>query len=322
MTSAKMVSIIIVNYNGKTHLEKCLQSLMEIKYAQYEVIIVDNNSTDGSVELVQTEYPKVKIIKLDKNYGFAEPNNIGAKNAEGEFLLFLNNDTVVTPNFVTELVNIMNQDPQIVICQSLLLKPNGDIDSSGDFVDTLGRAYSSRNRPTDVQYILSARGASMMARKNVFWELGGFDKNFFASFEDVDIGWRSWLWGYKVVLVPNSIVYHTGGQTIKELNSVISFHGVKNTLLLRLVNFEISYAITSIALLFFVSLMRKFFGISIIKDPEQNTPLPSFKIILHGMLWILKNSKYVITKRRQVNSRRVRSTDDLIKKGVVTKYSF
>lgn len=322
MTSTKMVSIVIVNYNGKTHLEKCLQSLMEINYASYEVILVDNNSTDGGVEFVHTEYPKVKIIKLDKNYGFAEPNNIGAKSAKGEYLLFLNNDTVATPNFVTELVDVMNQDPQIAICQSMLLKPNGDVDSSGDFIDTLGRAYSSRNRPTEVQYILSARGASMMVKKNAFWDLGGFDKNFFASFEDVDIGWRAWLWGYKVVLVPNSTVYHIGGQTIKTLNSVISFHGVKNTLLLRLVNFEISYVTTSIPLLFFVILLRKIFGVTVIKDPEQGAPLPSFKIMLHGIIWILKNFKYVITKRKQINSRRVRSTDDLIEEGVITKYSF
>ena len=233
-----MVSVIIVNYNGKTYLEECLKSLSKISYNEYEVILVDNNSEDSSVEFVKANYPEVRIIKLDQNYGFAEPNNLGAKNAKGDLLLFLNNDTLVTPDFLTELVK-MTSDPKIAIFQSLLLKPNGDVDSSGDFVNTLGIAYSSKTKPTEPKTILSGRGAAIMIRKNKFWELGGFDQNYFASLEDVDLGWRAWIMGYKVVLVPSSIVYHKGGQTVNRLDSVIRFHGVKNTLLLILANFEL-----------------------------------------------------------------------------------
>ncbi len=322
MKNQNSVSIIIINYNGKKFLEKCLKSLETIKYENYEIILVDNNSTDDSVEFVKNTYPSIIIIKLDKNYGFAEPNNIGAKNAKGNFLLFLNNDTEVTPNFVTELVNAAKTDKQIAICQSLLLKPSGEIDSSGDFLDTLGRAYSSKIKPGPTKEILSARGASMLVKREIFENLGGFNKEYFASFEDVDLGWRCWIAGYKVIVVTSSIVYHSGGQTIKELSSVMSFHGVKNTLLLRLVNFEFSYAIKSTLMLFFVSFMRKLFGISVVKDPEQGPPLPSFKIIMRGIFWVLKNSKYVLAKRKEVNSHRVSSTDDLIKKGLVTNYSF
>jgi len=217
MKKIPLVSIIIVNYNGKTHLEECLSSLEKIDYKNYEIILVDNNSTDTSVEYVKNTYPSITIIKLNRNYGFAEPNNIGAKNAKGDYLLFLNNDTTVNPNFISEMVNVLEQDPQIAICQSLLLKPNGEVDSSGDFIDTLGRAYSSKNKENEVKKILSARGASMMVRKDSFWDLGGFDKRFFASFEDVDLGWRAWIWGYKIVVVPSSIVYHKGGQTVKQL---------------------------------------------------------------------------------------------------------
>ena len=101
---APLVSVIIVNYNGKHHLEKCLRSLSKVDYKNYEIILVDNNSSDGSIEFVKESYPSVIIKKLDKNYGFAEPNNIGAKSANGEFLLFLNNDTYVEPNFISELV--------------------------------------------------------------------------------------------------------------------------------------------------------------------------------------------------------------------------
>jgi len=318
MNKDQIVSIIIVNYNGKDYLEKCLESLTKIDYKDYEIILVDNNSTDESIEFVKNTYPSITIIKLNKNYGFAEPNNIGAKNANGDLLLFLNNDTTVEPNFITEMVKVLKQDPKIAICQSLLLKPNDEVDSSGDFVDTLGRAYSTRKKLTDVREILSARGAAMMVRKDSFWDLEGFDKNFFASYEDVDLCWRAWIWGYKVVLVPNSIVYHKGGQTVQNLSEV-RFHGVKNSMIIRMVNFETSYATSSIIKSFFVVTIRKLFGISVVADPEPSSPLPSFGTIFHGLTWVLKNLNYVLAKRKKVNSRRVRSTKDLLKNGLITK---
>ena len=94
------VSVIIVNYNGKKLLEKCLESLFKVEYDNFEVIVVDNNSTDDSVQFITKIYPSIIIIKLDSNKGFAEPNNLGAKIAKGDFLLLLNNDTIVTPNFI------------------------------------------------------------------------------------------------------------------------------------------------------------------------------------------------------------------------------
>ena len=315
-----LVSIIIINYNGKHHLEKCLKSLMQIDYKNYEIILVDNNSIDDSINFVKKFYPSVGIIQLEKNYGFAEPNNIGAKKATGEFLLFLNNDTIVKPNFISELVKVINTDSKIAICQSFLLKPNGEIDSSGDFVDTLGRAYSSRKKVSEVREILGARGAAMLIRKESFFDLGKFDKSFFASFEDVDMGWRAWLWGYRVVLVPSSVVYHTGGQTIKNISDEIRFHGIKNTLMLRLVNFELSLAIKSIIKLFFVSFMRKIFRVKIISDPEEGPPLPSYGITFKGVSWVIKNLGYVLEKRKLVNKKRVLSTKELIEKGLITRH--
>jgi len=315
-----LVSIIIINYNGKHHLEKCLKSLMQIDYKNYEIILVDNNSIDDSIDFVKKFYPSVGIIQLEKNYGFAEPNNIGAKKATGEFLLFLNNDTIVKPNFISELVKVINTDSKIAICQSYLLKPNGAIDSSGDFVDTLGRAYSSRKKVSEVREILSARGAAMLTRKESFFDLGKFDKNFFASYEDVDMGWRAWLWGYRVVLVPSSVVYHTGGQTIMNISDEIRFHGIKNTLMLRLVNFEWNLAIKSIIKLFFVSFMRKTFGVKVISDPEEGPPLPSYGVTFSGVLWVLKNLGYVLEKRKLVNKRRILSTQELIEKGLITRH--
>jgi len=315
----KLVSIIIVNYNGKTHLEKCLDSLKKIDYDNFEVILVDNHSTDKSTEFVKVEHPDVNIIELEKNLGFAEPNNIGARKAKGEYLLFLNNDTTVTPDFLYELIKPFSTDPRIVMCQSLLLQPDGSVDSSGDFVDVLGRAYSSKEKPETMKNILSARGACMIIKKNIFWDLRGFDKKFFASFEDVDIGWRAWIWGYRVVLAPESIVYHEGGKTVQKLSSQIQFHGVKNTICLRLVNFEATRAISSIVKSFIYMFLKKSIGISVLRDLDEPQPLPSFRIITSGLWWIVKNWRFILAKRKELNSKRVKSTANLIEESLIIK---
>src|SRR5207253_9076023 len=143
----------------------------------------------------------------------------------------INNDTIVTKDWLSELVKpVTENDKQVAIAQSLLLLgQDGEIDSSGDFIDKFGRPYSSklRNAPNGRE-ILSARAASMIVRKEVFWKLGGFDEDFFASFEDVHLGWNAWIAGYKVVLASNSIVYYFVGQTVKNLKHIMNFHSMKN----------------------------------------------------------------------------------------------
>jgi len=317
MDESPLVSIIIVNYNGKQNLEKCLQSLEKIDYQNNEIILVDNNSTDQSIEFVKKNHPNVIIIKLEKNYGFAKPNNFGAKRAHGKFLLFLNNDTVVSENFLTELVKAISSDPKLAICQSLLMTFDNKVDSAGDFIDNLGRPYRSSAKPKEQMNIFSARGASMLIKKDFFWDLEGFDEDFFVSFEDVDIGWRAWIWGYKVKLVPTSIVYHMGGQTTKRNNTEVQFHGVKNNLVLRLTNFEFSYSIKSIFMFFIINFFKKVFGYSLVKELEQSFELPSFKTIFKSIAWIFRNLNYIAKKRKLVNSRRIRSTRDLISLGLI-----
>ena len=317
MNAEPLVSIIIVNYNGQKLLDECFQSLLQVNYSNYEIILVDNNSTDDSIEFIKKNYPSTIIIKLEKNYGFAYPCNVGAKNAKGDYYLFLNNDTKVTPNFITELFQVALQDKKIAVLQSLLLKSDNEVDSSGDFIDSFGRAYNSKIIPTEVKNILSARAAAMLVRKDVFSELEGFDKNFYVSFEDVDFGWRAWICGYRVVLVPTSIVYHKKGTTVNKIRSQIRFHGVKNELILNMTNFELYYVVKSFFLLFFDILSKKLFGKKEIQNFETSFPIPSFKLIFQGLFWIIKNSSYVIKKRKFVNSKRVLSTKELKKMGLI-----
>ena len=327
--SSPKISVIIVNYNGKKLLEKCLESLFKIDYNNFEVILVDNNSTDGSMEFVTKNYPKIIVIKLDSNKGFAEPNNIGTKIAKGEYILFLNNDTVTTTNFISEMVNVLEKDEKIAICQSLLLKPDGNIDSSGDFIDKMGIVYNSKTKTDEIKEISSARGACMLIRKKIFDKLGGFDEKFFFSFEDVDLGWRSWILGYKVVIVPNSIVYHDAGKTSSKLKSEVAFHGLKNQLSMKITNFEPRFALRSLLLFFFVYGSReikiwfdyKIKGSTTMTSTNYEDKIaenPNIKIVIRSISWIFKNIRYLQRKHHRVNESRIMSTNSLEKIRIIT----
>ena len=315
------VSIIIVNYNGKHHLEKCLESLSKIDYANIETIIVDNNSTDDSVDFVSKNFPDLILIKLNENKGFAEPNNIASKVATGDFLLFLNNDTIVTPSFISELIKPL-QNSGIAICQSLLLRPDDSIDSSGDFIDTLGVVYNSKTPISEIREISSARGASMMIKKNIFDQLGGFDEKFYFSFEDVDLSWRARILDYSVVVVPKSVVYHYGGKSSQEIKNELTFHGTKNQLSMKLTNFEFPSSIKKLISFFVIygireikiSLDYSFSGKTSMKATkyEDKTALkPNFLMILKGIFWLIGNSNYLLKKYQKINSRRIIRTKQL-----------
>ena len=326
--SAPKVSIIIVNYNGKELLQKCLDSLLNVRYDNFEIILVDNNSTDGTVEFITKNYPSLVIIKLDSNKGFAEPNNIAAKIAKGEYLLFLNNDTVVTHNFISEMVKVMETDKKIAVCQSLLLKPDGSVDSSGDFIDHLGVVYNSKTKIDEIREVSSARGASMLVRSDIFEKLDGFDQKFFITFEDVDLCWRSWILGYRVLIIPTSIVYHEGGITIKKIKSEIAFHGFKNQLAMKITNFEPILAMRNMMLFFGIYGIRELkiwldytisgsTKLSSTEYEDNIAPKPSFKVIAKSIFWVLSNYGYLIKKQRTINKNRVYSTTILKKMNII-----
>ena len=329
--SLSKVSIIIINYNGQELLEKCLDSLFKIDYENFEVIIVDNNSTDNTVEFVAKNYPSVIIVKLDSNKGFAEPNNIGAKIAKGEFLLFLNNDTIVNPTFLNELVLEITKNSKTAICQSLLLRPDRTIDSSGDFIDKIGVVYNSKTIITNVRKIFSPRAASMLIKKNVFDKLNGFDEKFIFSFEDVDLGWRTWILGYESFIVPKSIVYHIGGITTQKFMDQSIFHGAKNQLSMKITNYEFPLNLKNLLLFFIIYGIRelkiwfeyKIKGKTMItstKFEETIAQKPNFRIVLKSIFWLFSNINYLISKHKRVNSNRILSTKDLEKLDIISNF--
>ena len=324
-----MVSIIIVNFNGKDHIKKCLDSLNKILYEPIEIIVIDNHSSDDSVEFIKKNFPQVIILTLDDNRGFAEPNNVGSKISKGEFLLFLNNDTIVTPNFLIELILEIKKNNKIAICQSLLLKTDGTIDSSGDFIDKIGIVYNSKQEINQIRKIFSPRAASMLIRKDVFFKLGGFDEKFVFSFEDVDIGWRSWILGYESIIVPKSVVYHVGGITTKKFRSESTFHGIKNQISMKITNFELSLVFKNLFLFFIIYGIRE---IKIWFDYQVNgktmmtstkfedtiAQKPDFGTAIKSVIWLFSNLDYLISKHKDVNSKRVLSTKELEKMNLIS----
>jgi GT2 family glycosyltransferase len=203
-------SIIIVNFNGKKHLKICLESIKKSEASEEEIIVVDNGSTDGSRAFLDKEYPLVKTVYLEKNYGFARANNIGAQNAAGDYLIFLNNDTCVSAGWCNSLINELLQNSEYGIAGSkLVLMDSPDtINSAGGgivfngggydigFLDQDSKKYNKREEKGVVC------GASLMVRRKEFIQLKGFDEMYFMYFEDVDLCWRYWLAGYKVIYVP------------------------------------------------------------------------------------------------------------------------
>lgn len=318
--SPPIASIVIVNYNGSNMLKECLDSLLCTDYPAFETVVVDNNSTDNSLEMIKKYYPSCKVIQLPENRGFAVGNNIGASYATGEYLVFLNNDTVVTPDWLKEILVVLENDKSIAIAQSMLLLASEDgVDSSGDFATKHGRTYNSRRQGfSSPREILSARGAAMAIRKSVFEELGGFDKDYFISFEDVELGWKAWICGYKVVMSPKSIVYHKSGSTMSKMSTMMTFHGLKNQLSLITTHFETGLAIRNLVIVL-SSLFFSFIGLMFNVGRGKQSFSIDKKAAVKAVIWYLQNLPSIWKKHSRLNATRKRSTSDLVDLGLITK---
>lgn len=210
------VSIVIPNYNGKHFLENCLKTVFAQTIENQEVIVVDNGSTDGSLEYLET-FPGVRVIELDKNYGFCHAVNEGIRASESEYVILLNNDTEVDENFSAELLRAIREDEKIFSCSSRMIRfhDREHMDDAGDYYCALGWAFGRgkgglvKNYEKPANIFASCAGAAIY-RKKMFESLGYFDEKHFAYLEDIDIGYRARIHGYRNVYAPKAVVYHVG----------------------------------------------------------------------------------------------------------------
>ena len=214
------VTVIIPNYNGKHFMEACLSSLEKQTYHAYKILVVDNASSDGSIEFMQKNYPDIELIALDQNYGFSKAVNVGILHSTTPYVLLLNNDTTVDPHFLEEMVAAIRTSPRNFSVSSKMIQMYHPelIDSAGDLYTVLGWAICrGTGRPvsnyTVSDRIFSACAGAAIYRRAVFKKIGYFDEAHFAYLEDVDIGYRARIYGYHNTYCPDAVVYHVGSGT-------------------------------------------------------------------------------------------------------------
>ncbi len=249
-----LISIIIVNWNGVKWLQKCFDSLALQTHKHFEVIFVDNASTDDSVEFVQKKYPWVGVVKNDTNAGFAGGNILGLKHAKGNYILLLNNDVWVTEHYLEEFMKAFEEIPSAASIQSkiILMNDTERLDVCGSYwTDScflyhygFGQ-YQGLEKYNKPMPFFSNKGSSMMIKKEMIDRVGFFDEDFWSYYEETDLCNRIWLAGGECWYWPKAVMYHAmGGTSLKFDNSFIQFHNFKNKLLSFLKNYEIITLLT------------------------------------------------------------------------------
>ena len=217
------ISVVIVNLNGRSLLDECLGSLKTQDYPRdrVEIIVVDNGSTDRSVGFLRAEWPGVQVVEAGENLGFAGGNNLGARMASGECLALINNDARADPGWLQTMSAVLDGHPDVACVASKILDQSGEtIDFVGPVMNLYGRAFQvDEGTPVvpgfydEVREVLAPCGGAMMIRRDVFLQVEGFDEDYISYYEDLDLGWRLWLYGYRVLFAPEAVVYHRGHQT-------------------------------------------------------------------------------------------------------------
>lgn len=258
---APLVSIVILNWNGRKFLEQFLPSVFASTYSNFNIVVADNASTDDSIPFLQSYFPLVKVIPLSKNFGFAQGYNEALKQVQSDYYVLLNSDVEVSPSWIEPVIRLMENDEKIGACQPKLLQygSRGNFEysgASGGWIDLLGYPFA-RGRIFDncepdkgqydaVEPVFWSSGAAMFVRARLYHELGGLDEYFFAHQEEIDFCWRLQRAGYKVYCCPESVVYHVGGGTLPKGNSRKVFLNFRNNLIMMMKNMHFSEAIWKI----------------------------------------------------------------------------
>ena len=266
------VAVVILNYNGRNFIQQFLPSVLASSYVNKEIIVADNCSTDDSPDVLK-QFSNIKILMLDKNYGFAEGYNQALQRISADYYALLNSDVEVTPQWIEPIIQLMESDKKIAACQPKILSYKEKeffeyAGAAGGWLDTLGYPFS-RGRIFDEhekdlgQYndnaeIFWATGAAMFLRASVFHEVNGFDNFFFAHMEEIDLCWRLQLAGYKIMCCPASVVYHVGGGTLPKGNERKVYLNFRNNIIMLSKNLCLREKIWKLPLRFFLDMVFAF----------------------------------------------------------------
>jgi len=242
----KKIAVVILNWNGAKLLEQFLPSVTEYS-GEAKVYVADNASTDNSIAVIREKFPLVTIIQNKGNYGFAQGYNTALQQVEEEYYALVNSDIEVTENWLSPILSIFDSEPNIGIIQPKILDYKNKAyfeyaGAAGGFIDQFGYPYcrgrifdnveKDNGQYDDERDIFWASGACFFIRKGIYRELNGFDGDFFAHQEEIDLCWRAFNLGYKAKYTSKSIVYHVGGATLNESNPKKTFLNFRNSLLM------------------------------------------------------------------------------------------
>lgn len=255
MSLQPRIAIVILNWNGRKHLENFLPSVLAGTYANFEIVVADNGSTDDSVTFLQQHFPSVRVIVFAANLGYAGGYNEALKQVTADYYVLLNSDVEVTPGWLEPQVHLLQNDTRIAACQPKVLSFNNKnmfeyAGAAGGWLDKYGYPFA-KGRVFDIceedkgQYnqcepIFWASGAALFIRASVFHEAGGFDGYFFAHQEEIDLCWRIQLAGYKIYSCPDAVIYHVGGGTLPKGNSLKTYLNFRNNRIMLSKNLPLS----------------------------------------------------------------------------------
>ena len=329
-----LVSVIIPHHNNSKILIECINSLTKSTFENIEIIVVDNASSDSSYDDVIDNFPNIIIKKSDINLGYAGGCNLGAQIANGQYLLFLNNDTVVSEHCIEKLVLQLEQNKNIASVQPKIININNQsyfdyAGASGGFIDylvfpfTRGRIFDTIEKDI-AQYnnpikIFWASGAGFLTRKNIFKKVSGFDNDLFAHMEEIDYHWKCHLIKSEVWVNPEAVLYHHGGKTLSMDSPKKTYFNHRNSMILLLSNYSFLHSF-----LFFIVRIP----LEIISSLKELLSLRLRHFINHylALVWILfhphiiKNRRSLINQIRSVKDNHIFNKNIILKRSIVMDY--
>lgn len=310
MKQRTKAAVVILSWNGRPYLEQFLGGVVQHSSAAgFEVVIADNQSTDGSVEYVRAQFPQVRVIVNPRNGGYAGGYNDALKHIDAEYYILLNQDVEVSPGWIETVLEVMDSNPAIAAAQPKLLDFNREeyfeyAGACGGYVDVLGYAFC-RGRMFDTiekdngQYdnvaeLFWASGACLFVRSSCYWQAGGLDEDFFAHQEEIDLCWRLNSLGYKVMSVPQSVVYHVGGGSLGYGNPRKAYLNFRNNLYLLFKNLPLLALLLRLPLRLLLDDVAALQALLLQRNPEV------FAAIYRARFHFIKALPMLIEKRAQV----------------------
>ena len=316
------VSIIIPHWNGIETISECLESLSHTNFDSFEIIVSDNASTDGSQKWIKDNYPKVRLLENDQNYGYAGGCNKGAEIANGKFLLFLNNDTVQDPDWLGHLIRCIEKNDEIAAVQPKILNyfDKNIFDyagGSGGHMDMFcypfarGRLFLEQEKDKGqydtAEQCFWASGTSILVRKDLFNEAGEFDKVFFAHMEEIDLCWRLQAMGYQIWVEPRSIVFHKNAVSLPMHSHRKYYLNHRNSLLMLLSNYSLPNA-------FYIGMIRIMLEFIALVYAIVKFDMNHASGIIRSLSWVVFHPFTIIVRRKRFKKLRKFKDSHILKK--------